>query len=59
MGRLIVSALVNGLIGAIGVVMTTGGNGQKITWGILLGAGLTGLMTALKDIHSFLQAPPS
>ena len=56
--KLIANAIVNGLLGATGVVMTVSMNGQAITKGILLGAGLTGLFNALKDIHAILQEPP-
>ena len=56
--KLIVNAIVNGLLGSTGVVMTVSMNGQAITKGILLGAGLTGLFNALKDMHAILQEPP-
>ena len=58
MTKVIINAIVNGLLGATGVVMTVSMNGQEVTSGILLGAGLTGLFNALKDIHALLQEPP-
>ena len=57
--RLICSAVVNGLIGMVGTLVTVGSNGQPVTKGIVLGAALTGLFNALKDIHALLQAPPT
>ena len=56
--KLVISAIVNGLLGATGVVMTVSVSGQDVTNGVLLGAGLTGLFNALKDIHAILQEPP-
>lgn len=57
--RLLVSAIINGFIGTVGTLVTVSSNGQTITKGILLGAGLTGLFNALKDMHALLQAPPT
>ena len=56
--RLIMNACINGLIGGVGVAMTVVMNGQVVTRGILVGAGLTGLFNALKDVHAILQEPP-
>ena len=58
MYKLILNAIVNGLLGSTGVVMTVSMNGQAITKGILVGACLTGIFNALKDIHALLQEPP-
>lgn len=58
MQRLIISAVINGLIGTVGTLVTVSSNGQPVTKGILFGAALTGLFNALKDVHAILQAPP-
>lgn len=57
--RLIANAFVNGLIGLIGVLTTHIVGGQDLTSTIFIGASLTGLSVALKDIHSILQEPPT
>lgn len=56
--RLVINAVINGLIGTVGTLLTVSTNGQPVTKGIIIGAGLTGLFNALKDVHAILQAPP-
>lgn len=56
--KILLSACVNGLLGVIGVITTVAMSGQPITTSVLVGAGLTGLTTALKDAHAVLQEPP-
>ena len=56
--RLTLNAIVNGSIGVVGLLVTQLASGQELTRTMLVGAGLTGLLVALKDIHSFLQSPP-
>ena len=58
MFRLISNAVVNGLIGAVGLLVVSVADGHPLTSTTFVGAGLTGLLVALKDIHSILQEPP-
>ena len=56
--RLISNALVNGLISVVGMLVVGMADGHALTSTMIIGATLTGLLVALKDIHSILQQPP-
>ena len=56
--RLISNAIVNGLISVVGMLVVSMTDGHALTSTMIIGATLTGLLVALKDIHSILQEPP-
>lgn len=58
MVRLISNAIVNGLISMVGTLVVGMADGHSLTSTMIIGTALTGLLVALKDIHSILQEPP-
>ena len=59
MGRVILSAVIAGLISMGGVVLATATQPGGMTGTAWLIAGVTGVITAGKDIQSFLAHPPA